>query len=124
MTILSKRYCSHCGTPNPRDTQTCAKCKKPLNSALKATLEENDEEVVIVKKRPTKATRIVYEDDGESFAGEIIQPNMSDIVIERPQKITVASLKNGAPLPSFGANELPPDIEISSKSYFHKEDLD
>lgn len=119
MSLLNKRYCSHCGTPNPREVQVCAKCKKPLNSALK-TLIDDEEETVIVKKRPVKATRIVYEDD---FSGDIVQPSLNDIVIEKPQKITVASLKNGAPLPSFAANELPPDIEVSSKSYFHKEDL-
>lgn len=122
MTLLNKRYCSHCGTPNPREVQVCSKCKKPLNSALK-TLIDDEGETVIVKKRPAKATRIVYEDE-DDFSGEIVIPSSNDVIIERPQKITVASLKNGAPLPSFAANELPPDIEVSSKSYFHKENLD
>lgn len=122
MTLLNKRYCSHCGTPNPREVQTCAKCSKPLNSALKAALEDD---VVIVKKRPTSKARVVYEDDEDSFSGDIIQPSSNDVVIERAPRITVASLKNGASLPSFGQGDsLPADIEVSSKSYFHKENLD
>lgn len=124
MSTLNKRYCSHCGTPNPRNAQNCEKCKKPLNSALKTILQDDEEEAVVVKKRPALKTRIVREDE-ESFAGDIAQPSLKDVIIEKPQKLTVASLKNGIAIPSFGQSDsLPADIEVTSRSYFHKENLD
>lgn len=127
MTLLSKRYCSHCGTPNSREVQTCGKCKKPLNSALKAVLQDDDfeEALPIKRKRPTSKARIVYEDDGESFDGDIVQPSLSDVIVEKPKKFTVGALRDGAPIPTVGGGEqLPSDVEVSSRAYFHQEKLD
>lgn len=127
MSILNKRYCSHCGTPNTPSNQTCSKCSKPISSALRARVEDNDEqEVVIVKKkRPVSKARIVYQDDDDGFDGEIAVPSSNDIVIERPQKLTVGGLKNGAQVPTFGQiDTLSNDIEVGSRSYFHDQKLD
>jgi ribosomal protein L40E len=127
MTLLNKKYCSHCGTPNPRENHTCAKCGKPISSALRSTAQDDsDEEVVIVKKKkPAKAVRYVYEGDDEEFVGELATPSSSDISIQVPPKLTVGSLKNGAQIPNFGQPEaLPSDIEVTSRSYFHQEKLD
>jgi hypothetical protein len=129
---MNKRYCSHCGTPNPVHSKTCAKCGKPLSSGLKIpSYSDAEEEVVIVKKRPTQARKIRYVDedgndlDDDSFAGEIVTPKMSDVIIEKPQKLTVAALKNGAQVNVGGGFEqLPPDIEVKSRTYFHQENLD
>ena len=125
MSLINKRYCSHCGTPNPRENEICSKCGKPLNSALKVSSEKLEQEVIIVKKkRPTVKTKIVYEDD-EEFDGEIVQPSFLDVSIERPKKFTIGSLKDGASIPVFGAAEsVPSDVEVSSKAYFHQEKLD
>ena len=127
MTLLNKKYCSHCGTPNPRENHTCAKCGKPISSALRSTAQDDsDEEVVIVKKKkPAKAVRQVYEGDEDDFSGELATPSSSDISIQVPQKLTVGSLKNMAQIPNFGQQEaLPADIEVTSRSYFHQEKLD
>ena len=126
MSILNKKYCSHCGTPNPRENHTCAKCGKPISSALKTSIEDSDEEVVVVKKKKsTKAVRYAYEDDEDDFSGELATPSSSDISIQVPPKLTVGSLKNGAQIPNFGQPEaLPSDIEVTSRSYFHNEKLD
>jgi hypothetical protein len=125
MNLINKRYCSHCGTPNQRENKVCSKCEKPLSSALKTFSNEVEEEVLIVKKkRPVTKTKIVYEDD-EEFNGEIIHPSSSDIVIENQKKFTIGSLRDGAKIPNISFNEqLPSDIEVSSKAYFHQEKLD
>jgi predicted RNA-binding protein len=125
MSLINKRYCSHCGTPNPRENKICSKCQKPLNSALKISSEALEEEVIVVKKkRPTVKTKIVYEDD-EEFDGEIVKPSFADVLIEKPKKFTIGSLKDGVAIPIISASEsLPSDVEVSSKSYFHQEKLD
>lgn len=118
MTLSNKRYCSHCGTPNPPTNQTCSKCGKPINSALR----ELNEETVIVKKRPSSKARIIYEDDdGESFEGDIVTPSSSDVLIQTPPKLTIGGLRAGAQVPSFASEALPPGIEVTSRAYFHQE---
>ncbi len=126
MTLVNKKYCSHCGTPNPPVNKICVKCGKPISSALRIEEEDADEEVVIVKKkRSAKAVRYVYEDGEEEFSGEIVIPSSSDVSIQTAPKLTVGSLKNGAQVPNFAQGEaLPSDIEVSSRSYFHNEKLD
>jgi hypothetical protein len=125
MSLINKRYCSHCGTPNPRENEICSKCEKPLNSALKASSEKLEQEVIVIKKkRPTVKTKIVYEDE-EEFDGQIVKPSFADVSIERPKKFTIGSLKDGVSIPFIGAVEsLPSDVEVSSKAYFHQEKLD
>ncbi len=128
MTLLNKKYCSHCGTPNPREQVKCVKCGKPISSALRvAEIEDdNEEEVVVVrKKKSAKAVRYVNEDGEDEFTGDIVIPSSSDITVQAPTKLTVGSLKDGAQVPNFGGGEsLPTDIEVSSRSYFHQENLD
>ena len=109
---MTKRYCSHCGTPNPPTNQTCSKCGKPIGSAL----NQYEGETVIVRKRPVKAARIVYEDDEEYFDGDIVTPSSSDVVIQTPPKLTIGSLRAGAQVPTFGNESLPPGIEVTSRS--------
>lgn len=129
---MNKRYCSHCGTPNLSSAKTCVKCSKPISSGLVTTSVDNEEEVVIVKKKiPAKARRIKYVDedgneldDENTFNGITPTLSMKDIVIEKPKKLTIAELKNGAQVPSFSTESLPADIEVSSRSYFHQEKLD
>lgn len=109
---MSKRYCSHCGTPNLPTNQTCSKCGKPIGSAL----HQPEGETVIVRKRPLSKARIIYEDDEEYFDGDIVTPSSSDVVIQTPQKLTIGSLRAGAQIPTFGNESLPPGIEVTSRS--------
>lgn len=137
MNLLNKRYCSHCGTVNPRENKTCAKCGKAISSGIKVTNEENDDEdteeiVVLKKKTPVKKRKIKYiDEDGneinndEVYAGVIPTLSMKDIVIEKPKKLTIGEIKNGASVPAFGGLEpLGDGVEVSSRSYFHQEKLD
>lgn len=119
MSLLNKRYCSHCGTPNSPANHTCSKCGKPIASALR----DHDEEEVVVKKRPSRAARVIFEDDENEFADGIAMPDASDVVIQARPKLTIGSLHAGAQVPDF-ADSRPSDIEVTSKAYFHQEKLD
>jgi hypothetical protein len=120
---MSKRYCSHCGTPNDPLNETCSKCGKPLNSGLH---QQTVRETKFVKaSRFQRPAQVSYNDHDDDWDGEIVIPRSSDVVIESPRKLTVAGLKNGDQIPSFrGVDQLPDDIQVSSKSYFHNEKLD
>ena len=121
MTILNKRYCSHCGTPNLPVNHSCAKCGKPISSALK-TPEYNERPIKQVR---ASRFRSAIEDDEENDGNwEIVIPSSSDVVIQKSGKLTIASLQNGAEIPRFGMETLPPDIEIGTKSFFQQEKLD
>jgi len=119
MTLLNKRYCSHCGTPNTPTNETCSKCGKPLSSGLTQHIPQG---------KPVKASRFqrapVNESD-DDWDGEIIMPSSNDVLVETPRKLTIGGLKNGAGVPSFGGLEqLPADIQVTSKSYFHDQKFD
>jgi hypothetical protein len=132
---MNKRYCSHCGTANLGTAKICSKCSKPISSGLKIYQEENsgEEEIVVIKKKvQSKARRVKYVDedgneieDHESSSFSTPKLSIDNVIIERPKKLTIAEVRNGAKVPSFDRSDsLPADIEVSSRSYFHQEKLD
>jgi hypothetical protein len=118
---MSKRYCTHCGTPNDPLNETCSKCGKPLSSGLTQHAPQS---------KPVKASRfqrasVHYNDHDDDWDGEIVMPRSSDVLIDSPRKLTIGGLKDGAGVPSFGGLEqLPADIQVTSKSYFHDQKFD
>ena len=117
---MSKRYCAYCGTPNIPTNETCSKCGKPLGSGFHQHTKES---------KPAKASRFqrapVYNESDDDWDGEIVIPSSSDVLIDSPRKLTIGGLKDGAGVSSFGGLEqLPPDIQVTSKSYFHDQKFD
>ena len=121
MKFLNKSYCSHCGTPNITTNQICSKSDKPISSALHTP---DYGESKRIKPSKFKKRPVVEDDDEDDGNWEIVIPSSNDVVIQKSCKLTIASLQNGADIPNFGMETLPPDIEISSKSFFKQEKLD
>jgi ribosomal protein L37E len=110
---MSKRYCSHCGTPNLPTNESCSKCGKPISSALR-DLEKREESY---HKKTSKARFSQHSDEDDNyFSGDIVMPLESDVVIQTPPKLTIGSLRAGAAIPSFANESLPPGIEVTSRS--------
>ena len=114
---MTKRYCSHCGTPNPASNQICLKCDKPISSALRVL--EKREEPYHKKQSKARFSRQSSE-DGEEFYGEIVMPSVNDVIVHKAQKLTIGALKNGAEIPSFDS---PTDVEVTSRAKFYQPDL-
>jgi hypothetical protein len=116
---MSKRYCTHCGTPNIPTNETCSKCGKPLSSGLHQHASE---------KKPAKASRFdrraQVEDDDDDWSGDITMPDSRDVIIQKPQKLTIGGLRDGAQIPSFAGEQLPSDIQVTSRAYFHDQKFD
>jgi len=121
MTTFNKRYCSHCGTPNPALNQVCSKCGKPISSALRDTYQEPAKKTV----KASRYQRPQYQDDGDDdWSGEIVMPSSSDVIVQKAPKLTVANLRDGAQIPSFDLEELPTDSQVTSRAYFKQENFD
>jgi hypothetical protein len=64
--------------------------------------------------------RYIEEDD--EFTGDIAVPSLNDIVIEKPNKLTIASLRNaGTPINMAPLIDKSDGIEVTSKTYFDKD---